>query len=210
MLPRPSGSPQVRTDLPVYGLDIETDTAVDGLDPATSRIVAVAVSTPDGDEVYDGDEASLLLRVDDALAGLAPGILATWNGSNFDLPFMARRAERVGVALGLSLRLDPSIVLRREPLAGESGAYRASWHRHSHLDGYRLYRSDVGRLLGLSCGLKPMAMLAGLAPVEVERSCLHLLEPSEVRAYVASDARVTRQLVLRRMPTAAAFADAVA
>ncbi len=204
---RPGGSPQVRADLPIYGLDIETDTAVDGLDPATSRIVAVAVSTSEGDEVFDGDESSILSRVDAALAHLPAGIIATWNGANFDLPFLARRARFAGIELGLSMRLDPSIFVRREPLPGELGAFRARWHQHTHLDGYRLYRSDVGRLLGLSCGLKPMAMLVGLAPVEVERSCLHLLDPAEVRDYVASDARVTRQLVARRMPAAAAFAD---
>jgi hypothetical protein len=194
--------------LPIYGLDIETDTAVDGLDPATSRIVAVALSTSDGDQVFDGDEATLIAQVDAALAGLPAGIVATWNGSNFDLPFLARRADQASIRLGLTMRVDPAIILRREPLAGETGAYRASWYQHRHLDGYRLYRSDVGRLLGLSCGLKPMAMLAGLTPVRVETSCLHLLDANEVRDYVASDARVTRQLVLRRMPSAAAFADA--
>jgi hypothetical protein len=194
-------------DPPVYGLDIETDTTVDGLDPATSRIVAVAISTADGDRVFEGPEAALLVALDAALAALAPGIVATWNGAGFDLPFLARRAGALGVTLGLQLRLDPALVLRHEPLPGETGAYRGRWHHHAHLDGYRLYRGDVGRVWGLSCGLKPMAMLVGLAPVEVDRSSVHLLDPADVRDYVASDARVTRALVLRRMPAAAAFAD---
>mgnify|MGYP006142300305 CR=1 FL=1 len=37
----------------LYGLDIETDTTVDGLDPGVSRIVAVALSTDAVDEEYD-------------------------------------------------------------------------------------------------------------------------------------------------------------
>jgi DNA polymerase elongation subunit (family B) len=193
--------------MPVYGLDIETDTTTDGLDPDRSAVVAIALVGPDGAHVFDGPETRSLAALDDALRTLPQGIVATWNGAAFDLPFLARRAERAGTRLGLELVLDPSIAMRSDPIAGETGAYRARWFGHAHLDGYRLYRADVGRLLGLSCGLKPMARLVGLDPVQVDRASLHELSGDEVRAYVTSDARVTRELVMRRMPVAAAFAD---
>ncbi len=64
----------------------------------------------------------------------------------------------------------------------------ASWHAHRHLDGYRVVRADVRRTTGLSCGLKALARVVGLATVEVDRERLHLLPDEVVRDYVASDA----------------------
>jgi hypothetical protein len=190
----------------LYGLDIETDTAAGGLDPSRAAIVAVALSGPDGDEVYDGDESTLLTEVDARLAALAPGVLVTWNGGAFDLPFIADRAGQLGLDLGLVIRHDPT-VSARDPLPGHPGSYRGRWYDHGHLDGYRLYRADVGRSLGISCGLKPMAKMVGLGPVEVDVTQLHLLSRDEVAAYVASDARMARALVTRRLPHALASID---
>jgi DNA polymerase elongation subunit (family B) len=187
-----------RSRAPVYGLDIETDTSVDGLDPAVGGIVTVALSGPDGDEVFDGPEIDLLAAVDARLAGLTPGFLATWNGAFFDLPFLADRAAHHRVALGLRLTLDPRIPSRREPLPGHRGAYRARWHGHRHVDAYQLYRSDVGPALGISCSLKAIARLVGLTPVEVDRARIHDLAPDALAAYVASDARLARLLAERR------------
>ena len=196
-------------DVPLYGLDIETDTTFDGLDPACSEIVAVAVSSEADDVVLLGPEHDLLVRLDALLAGLEPGLIVTWNGAWFDLPFLATRAARLGVALGLELLLDRSIRSHRRPLPGTPGAYRASWGAHDHLDGYLLYRADVGRSFGLPCGLKPLSRLVGLEPVEVDRSRIHELSDAQMRAYVASDARLARELVARRLPAALPFADRV-
>jgi hypothetical protein len=192
------------TRSPHYGLDIETDTTVDGLDPSCSRVVAVAVTTPAGDRVLMGDEADLLRGLEELLGTLAPGVLVTWNGAAFDLPFLATRAAVHRIALGL--RLFPGPELRHDdPVCSRS--FLATWGAHGHLDGYRLYRADVGRTLGLSCGLKAMARLAGLRPVQVDRSQIHTLSPEELSAYVASDARLACELVARRLPAAAAFVD---
>ena len=68
----------------IYGLDIETDTSVDGLDPAESPVVTVALSTPAGDEVFAGPEADMLAALDARIRRLEPGVLATWNGAAFD------------------------------------------------------------------------------------------------------------------------------
>lgn len=185
---------------PLYGLDIETDTSVDGLDPSVSPIVAVAVATPDGDRVFQGAEDLVLHRTDELMSELDPGIVVTWNGSGFDLPFLAERAQRLGVTLGLDLWDDG-------PERTEPGVVHGRWYAHDHLDGYRLYRADVGRSLGFPCGLKPLSRLVGLAPVEVDRSCIHLLDDAALEAYVASDARLARELVLRRWPVAERATD---
>jgi uncharacterized protein YprB with RNaseH-like and TPR domain len=199
----------VATDL-LYGLDIETDTTIDGLDPRVAPVVAVALATPDTTTVFTGDEATILRDLDRAVAGLPAGVIVTWNGAAFDLPFLADRARACGVTLGLALTADPSLGVRPDPLPGHAGAYRARWGVHRHLDAYRVYRADVGASLGLSCALKAVARLVGLEPVEVDRSDISGLAPDELVAYVASDADVTRRLVLRRWPACGAGIDAAA
>jgi len=184
---------------PLYGLDIETDTTVDGLDPERSRIVAVAVSGDGVDEVLTGDEIEVIAGVDHLLAELPEGVLVTWNGARFDLPFLATRAERSGVRTGL--RLGPPAT------AGAHRRRAAAWYGHRHLDGLGMYRSDVGRVLGLSCALKSLARLVGEPPVEVDRARIHELGPAELREYVLSDARLARSLVLRRWPAAHDWVD---
>jgi DNA polymerase elongation subunit (family B) len=192
----------------VYGLDIETDTATDGLDPQVGRVLCVGLSGPGGDLVLaHHDEATLLADLDIWLADLAPGVLATWNGSAFDLPYLATRAVRHGVALGLRLELDPDVGLQHDPLPGHDGAYRATWHGHTHLDAYRVFRSDVGRTFGLSCSLKSVAGLVGLTPIHEDPACVHELDPGDLHRYVASDARCTRELALRRWSTAVGAVD---
>lgn len=197
----------MRQTLPVYGVDIETDTTVDGLDPAVAPVVTAALSGAWGEEVFTGPEPSLLGALDARLAELEPGVVATWNGAAFDLPFIAERAERYGLRLGLRLRLDPRLRSHHDPLPGHRGSYRARWHRHGHIDTYRLYRGDVGAMLRLSCSLKAIARAVGLAPVEVDRARIHELDREVLHAYAASDARLARVLTERRWSTASRFVD---
>lgn len=220
----------------MVGFDIETDTTNGGLEPDTAAIVAVAISTrwvtlpasasatqphqsphPKPSESADhragdsiehvltGAEEDILGGVDKLLASIPSGYLVTWNGASFDLPFVARRAQLLGLDLGLELHDDPARGSGRDP--GRPGV-RGSWHHLVHLDGYLLYRADVGVTLGLSCGLKPLARLVGMDPVELDLSRLHLESDEAVSAYVASDARTAVDLVMRRWPQAASVADA--
>jgi DNA polymerase family B, exonuclease domain len=190
---------------PTYGLDIETDTTINGLDPEVAAVVAIAICSDDLEIVLDGDEAEILSELDTILLELPAGVLVTWNGSGFDLPFLLDRATRLGIELGLSLTLDSSIGGKHDPLAGHAGAYRARWHHHRHLDGYQLFRADVGATVGLPCGLKPLARFVGLPVVEVDREHIHELSELDRRVYVASDATLARALVLRRADWAAAI-----
>jgi len=193
---------------PLYGLDIETDTSVDGLDPQVGRVLAVAVAGDEGVEVVAGDdEASLLARLDAGLAERPAGVLVTWNGARFDLPYLASRAEQLGVELGLELEADPSRRSHHAPLPGHAGGYRARWHDHAHLDVYRSYQADVAPVLRMPCSLKSVARLVGLDPVEVDASQVHALAPGALGAYVASDAACTRELARRRWATAAPAVD---
>jgi hypothetical protein len=200
----------MRRRLAVYGLDIETDTTENGLDPRVAAVVTVALAGPGYEEVFTGPEARLLADVDRRIGELEPGVLATWNGAAFDLPFLADRAALHGLPLGLRLQHDPSITLRRAPLPGHRGAYRAGWYDHGHLDAYRLYRGDVGPALRISCSLKSIARFVGLAPIEVDRTRIHDLSNEALHAYAASDARLARILTERRWGTASRFVDRVA
>lgn len=194
--------------LPLYGLDIETDTSADGLDPGVSQVVAVAVSSTEaGDVVLTGDEAGVLGALDGHLADLPPGILVTWNGGAFDLPFLAARADAVGVALGLELAWDPAgYRAGRVPLPGRLGTYAGSWHGHGHVDAYRAWRTLLDP--SLPCGLKAVARAEGLDPVEVDDiTLLHDLTVAELRRYVASDASLARRLAERRWRDVRRFID---
>jgi uncharacterized protein YprB with RNaseH-like and TPR domain len=191
----------------VYGLDIETDTSENGLDPRVASVVTVALSSPGCDEVFSGRESTILFDVDQRLRSLPPGVLATWNGAAFDLPFIADRAALHGLDLGLRLQFDPSMAMRRAPLPGHAGAYRGQWYEHGHIDAYRLYRGDVGPSLRVSCSLKSIARLVGLSPIEVDRERIHDLSNEALHAYASSDARLARVLTERRWPSASRFVD---
>jgi DNA polymerase elongation subunit (family B) len=192
--------------LPLYGLDIETDTSCGGLDPRQGGIVAAALSTATGSVVFTGEETALLVALDELLGTLAPGVVVTWHGAGFDLPFLAVRAAMAGVPLGLELQLDRGIDVR-QPLAGHPGAYRARWGPHTHLDAYQLFR-DIGRAVMVSCSLKSMARFFGLEPVEVDRARIHDLNLADLSAYVASDAELTRRLATLRWHAACRHIDA--
>ena len=92
-------------------------------------------------------------------------------------------------------------------MPGHTGGYRGSWCGHAHLDAYRLFRADVVPALRISGGLKTIARLCGLDPLDLQAGALHDYPKDQVSAYVGSDARCTRALVLRRWPTATAALD---
>ncbi|QXC62889.1 hypothetical protein KSP35_08950 [Aquihabitans sp. G128] len=190
----------------IYGIDIETDTSRDALDPAVAPVLTIALSGRTFDDVFIGDEATMLRALDDRLASLAPGVLATWNGATFDLPFIAERARLLGVDLDLRLCLDRRLTLGRAPLPGHAGAYRGVWGAHVHLDTFRLFGQSpagpwtslrsIGRLLGVGTGG------AGSRPgKDLADEALH--------AHAASDARLARVLAERRWGAAARLLDHV-
>src|SRR3546814_12788939 len=111
----------MRNRVPVYGLDSETDTTVDGLDPAVASVLTVALVGPLTEEVFTGPEGSLLAELDARLGELQPGVVATWNGAAFDLPFIADRAALHGLPPGLPPPLDTTHPPRPVPPHATSG-----------------------------------------------------------------------------------------
>ncbi|MHB8294059.1 MAG: 3'-5' exonuclease [Acidimicrobiales bacterium] len=179
----PCGHPKL------YGLDIETDTSMGGLDPRRASVLAVAVVWEGGEAVMTGAERRLLAELDSLLSRLDTGVIVTWNGSGFDLPFLQVRAALNGVRLGLRLA----------PGTHSTQGTQASWHAHDHLDAYLAYKT-AHLLPGASYGLKAVAKRAGLHPVEVDASRVHLLDRRSLRRYVASDARMAAQLAAISWP----------
>ncbi|HWJ99026.1 MAG TPA: hypothetical protein VNQ33_12760 [Acidimicrobiales bacterium] len=191
----------------IYGLDIETDNSEDGLDPAVASVRAVALSGQTFDELYVGDEADLLRALDARLAGLPTGVVATWNGSAFDLPFLADRARILGIDLGLKLCLDRRLTLHRAPLPGHAGAYRASWHEHGHLDTFRIYGDADGAAQRLS--LRSLGRFVRIGSHDVHPARTQTLSNEALHACAPSDARLARVLAERRWPAAARMIDRV-
>ena len=99
----------------VYGLDIETDTTINGLDPTVAPVLTVALASPGFEETFTGPEHVIFSELDDRLTHLEPGVIATWNGAAFDLPFIADRAAHYDMQLGLRLQLDPDLPMHHAP-----------------------------------------------------------------------------------------------
>jgi DNA polymerase elongation subunit (family B) len=179
----------------LYGLDIETDTTVNGLDPSVSSVVAVSLATDDDTITFTGPEPQLLRSLDRHLRRLPAGVLVTWNGSGFDLPFLHDRARAVRRSLALRLTPDPALPHKYAPLIGHEAPYRATWHGHGHVDACCVYRTLLPE--GTSCALKSVAREAGLGVVEEDRERLHEIGAGALVRYAASDAELARLLLAR-------------
>src|SRR3546814_20880699 len=105
----------MRNRVPVYGLDSETDTTVDGLDTAVASVLTVALVGPLTEEVFTGPEGSLLAELDARLGELQPGVVATWDGATFVLPFLADRAALPCLPPGMPRPLNPTTPSRHAP-----------------------------------------------------------------------------------------------
>ena len=192
---------------PLYGLDIETDTTTNGLDPSVAAVVAVGLSSEaHGDVSFTGSETDILEGLDAYLATTEPGVIVTWNGAAFDLPCLADRAVNNGLEVGLSILWDPALRKSRDPIPGHVGAYRARWHQHDHLDAYRAYRGLTADP-DVSCALKAVARREGFDPIEVDCEQIHALSTEELVSYVLSDARLARLLAARRWREIKRFTD---
>lgn len=169
-------------------LDIETT----GLDPEASRVVAVAVDTESGihSKVSD-DESELLDWLNRLIESLPDNIeLVTWNGEEFDMPFLRRRFE---------VRRIPTLLqLRPRHKKGKYGGllYSVSWGRKRHCDIAPIFQ-HIAEDRQVAWSLKPVArVLLDTSPIEVDRrgSAIEKLSNARLRDYVESDARITRAL----------------
>lgn len=211
------------TQLRRLQFDLETT----GLDAATDRIFLIAVGTPGGpvellESEGDDDqaEATLITRFVERVRAHDPDVIENHNLHGFDLPFLRRRARRLGVRLALG-RLAHGDLLERAAMRGvpddrggdAGGARRVRYIVPGRecidtLDAVRRYDFAVRELP--SYGLKAVARhfrIAGPDREYLRGDRIHAVyrtDPERVRRYARDD--VTEVASLARLLGGAAFA----
>jgi DNA polymerase elongation subunit (family B) len=207
---------------------LQFDLETTGLNAQHDRIFLIAVGTPDGEvellEAHgegDGAEAALIERFAARVRELDPDVLENHNLHGFDLPFLRRRAMRLGVPLVMG-RLDHVELLERPAMRGvfsdETHDGGAADRRVRYivpgrecidtLDAVRRYDFAVRELP--SYGLKAVArhfQIAGPDRELIRGDRIHQVyrsDPERVRRYAAAD--VTEVAALARILGGAAFA----
>jgi DNA polymerase elongation subunit (family B) len=175
----------------LLALDIETT----GLDVAQSCLVAVGLATAGASDVrISGHEAGLLTWLEDRVQHAPAGTtLITWNGEEFDLPFLRHRF--------LLNDLETSLTLTQRSAIGKYGKplYAARWASVPHVDVAEQYRA-VADDLGIPWRLKPVARaVLGVEPVEVDNrgEAIAVLDEDLLANYLRSDIEITLALAER-------------
>lgn len=216
----------------VFALDIETSTETiefdgdpaynPGLDPIRGFITEIALGTdsPETSAAYAGEEASILRSVNTHLALTGPGLITTWNGGPFDLPFIATRValtsplgiEQYGLRLShrddLHPKYDalpghgPDEISLIDGVKGHTGVYDGTWQAavgfHVHLDIAYAYK-PFAEERDIPWRLKDVCEALGVEMIRVDREKMHLLSEKEREAYVLSDTYGTRLLALNAL-----------
>jgi DNA polymerase elongation subunit (family B) len=175
----------------VAAIDIETT----GLDADDSRIRAVAlVSRQAHIVIVDDDERALLVELEAAIEKLPRhAMLVSWNGEEFDFPFLRTRLMRWGIPNTLRLTRKNGVGKYGRPL------YAVQWNQLPHVDIAPLFRDEAARL-GVGWNLKPVARaVLGTDPVEIPRTGDEIAQTDAalLKRYVESDATITSELAGR-------------
>jgi hypothetical protein len=177
----------------IYALDIETDTTIDGRDPSVAAIIAVAIAEPAGPiAVLAGPEKMVLEATIATLNALEPGVVTTWNGAGFDLPFIQERCALLGIDTGWEV-VPTDLPGKYAPVGGRAARYRSKLGHHKHADIAWAWQQHC-ETNGVVWSLKPLAHSLGLEAIEADREHAADLSRAELFAYVASDAHVTAAL----------------
>ena len=205
-------------DLGRMQFDLETT----GLNPEQDRIFMVAVRYPSGAvdtlearSCGDAGEAALIRELSAKVAEADPDVIENHNLHGFDLPFLARRAQILGVPLALG-RIGPPGLLRRaarrgaaEDLEGRRIRYVAPGRELiDTLDAVLRYDFATRELP--NHGLKAVARHLGIAGPDREQIrgdqvyAVYRLDPDRVRRYAIAD--VNEVAGVARMLGGAAFA----
>lgn len=181
---------------PLYAFDIETTS----LTWDTGQVTTVAVcSTEHAFVLEDTDEIRLLRALRSHMASLPEGIVVTWNGAAFDGPYLAGRADVLGIERPCTLFADRTIAPKYEPQPGfpRHGMHpifdAAGIGLHHHLDVAYLWRQRA-ETDGVRWALKPVARHLGIDVIEVDRTRMDTLSRPERMAYNLSDVLATLKL----------------
>ena len=197
-------------DLHRVQLDIETTTLTP--DQQGARILMIALSDTRGYEaVLDGDEKQILEQLVERIQALDPDVIEGHNLFGFDLPYLAARAQALGVPLrlgrdGSELRFGTP---RQCIIGANSRTFTPAYVHGRHLiDTYlSVQRFDIGRGDLESYGLKEVAQQLGIAAphrIYLEREQIPDLwrtDPETVRCYCLQDVHETRRLADLTLPT---------
>lgn len=192
----------------LYAFDIETTS----LTWDTGRVKTVAVCSAEHSWVFEDDDETLVLRELRAhMAALPAGVVVTWNGAFFDGPYLAGRADTLGVEHPCTLFADRSLTPKYDP---QPGFPRYGMHPifdacgtglHAHADIAFAWR-ELAETAGVHWGLKPVARSEGLEVIEVDRTRMDALSRDERMAYNLSDVHATLGLARRLDPSELAAA----
>jgi DNA polymerase I len=213
-------------DLRRLQLDLETTS----LDPDEGRIFLIAVRDPDGGvhileaaDDSDAAEIDLIRRLAATVAAADPDVIENHNLHGFDLPFLARRARLLDVALTLGRAGGPGLRLR--PAARGASLARGTVDRMPELPRRARYTVPGRELIDTmdsvlrhdfsardlpGHGLKAVARHFGLARTDREHIAgarvydVFRADPARVRRYAGDD--VTEAAGLARTLGGAAFA----
>lgn len=184
-------------DLHRMAIDLETT----ALDPEVGRVFLVAVRDTRGlattlEAPAPGDERALIAALAALVRERDPDVLENHNLLGFDLPFLARRAELLGVPLALGREGGPRLLSRQRLRAGGYGGRRerfgvAGRELLDTLDAVRRY-DFVARDLP-SHRLKDVARHFGVAAPDrvylpgAEIHAVYTRDPERVRRYALGD-----------------------
>ena len=197
-------------DLHRVQLDIETTTLTP--DQQGARILMIALSDTRGYEaILDGDEKQILEQLVERIQALDPDVIEGHNLFGFDLPYLAARAQALGVPLklgrdGSELRFGSP---RQCIIGANSRTFTPAFAHGRHLiDTYlSVQRFDIGRGELEGYGLKEVAQQLGIAApdrIYLEREQIPDLwhtDPETVRRYCLQDVHETRRLADLTLPT---------
>jgi DNA polymerase elongation subunit (family B) len=192
-------------DLRRMQFDLETT----GLDATRDRIFMIATRSPEGicDVLEDEDEANLIRHLVAKVQALDPDVIENHNLHGFDLPFLAERARRLGVPLGLG-RIGPPGLRQRMSRSGKVRFVAPGRELIDTLDAVLRYDFSARELPGH--GLKAVARHFGIAGPDREQIPgdriweVYQRDPERVRRYATAD--VEEVAALARLLGGAAFA----
>jgi DNA polymerase elongation subunit (family B) len=153
--------------------------------PMFSRVVMIGLKTPDNktELIYPKDEVELLTRFWRRLSEIKPSVVVTFNGYNFDIPFLKIRSLIKGVKPSMDINLN-----------------KWKMENSNHFDCMQLLSASQTFLnvaLEVSCKLFEIAVPEGRVSGEAVPRLYETGEFDAIKEHCHQDVELTEQLFLR-------------
>jgi len=196
--------------------DIEIAKTEEGFpDASKDRVDLIAVSRDDGEDfvIEDDDEAAMLREFRDEVRKYDPSVIATYNGDDFDWPYLVDRAENIGV--NLAIGRDGSEPRIRDSYSRYGEDSEASIQGRVHVDCYKVVRRDYKQITAEFKGVKiksskTLERVADFFGVMDYDDRVHLSpeemaevyqeDPQRFRDYAKDDSRATIEICKKVVP----------